>query len=243
MANKISIGVINPITTKEFAIGTKEEAKNLISEGTDIEVYTVKKGPASIECQYDEICAAPGIVEMMNKIEEKVDAVVINCFGDPGIEGIREMTNIPVVGPGSSSMLMASLLGDSFSIVTVLKRLEPAVKEVAYRAGVLSKLSSVRAVDLPVLDLEKDKNTLTSKIVEESINAIEKDNAKVIVLGCTGMAGLAKSVEKELKREKYYVPVIDPFAVAVKQAEVLAKLGLTQSKLTYPEPSIKDRIW
>lgn len=240
---KTTVCVINPITTKEFEAGTRMEAKNYVSQDTDVIVVTVEKGPASIESRYDEMCAAPGVAEMLKKMEDKVDAFVINCFGDPGVESAREITRKPVVGAGSSSMNLACLLGDKFSIVTVLKRLESMSSEIAYRCGALSKLAGVRAVETPVLELEKDKEALVVNLVKESIDAIEKDGAHVIVLGCTGMAGLAGKVVEGLKKQGYEVPVIDPFATAVKYAAVLAQLRLSHSTLTYPEPPEKQRKW
>lgn len=240
---KIRVGVVNPIITKEFEDGTRQEIKNYERDEVTIEVYTIKKGPASIECRYDEACAVPGVIETVRDIKEDVNAVVINCFGDPGVESAREITRVPVVGPGTSSMLLASLLGDSFSVITVLQQLEPLIKEIAYRCGVLSKLGSVRAANVPVLELEKDRNRLIEILVRETINAIEKDGAHVAVLGCTGMAGLAKAVKDGLNKHGYDIPILDPLAVAIKQAIVLAELGVCHSRLTYPEPPEKYRKW
>ena len=50
-------------------------------------------------------------------------------------------------------------------------------------------------------------------------------SAEVIILGCAGMAGYAEEIEKKLRAK-----VLDPSAVALKVAEAMADLGLTQSK-------------
>jgi len=240
---KTKICVINPATVKGFEADVYMEAKKNISQDTDVIVVTVDKGPASIESRYDEICAAPGVAEMLKKTEDEADAFVINCFGDPGVESAREITRKPVVGAGSTSMGLACLLGERFSIVTVLKSLESISSEIAYRCGALSKLASVRAVETPVLELEKNKEALVENLVKESMDAIEKDGAHVIVLGCTGMAGLAEKVAEGLKRQGHEVPVIDPFAAAVKLANNLAQLKLSHSTITYPKPPEKQRNW
>jgi len=237
-----TIWVINPIITKEFEEGTCREVASYKTAEVDIKVKTIEKGPASIECRYDESWAVPGVLEAIKNLEKNASAFVVNCFGDPGVESAREITRVPVVGAGSSSMLLASLLSHRFSVVTVLKRLEPLIEEVAWRYGVISKLASVRAAEIPVLELEKDQNRLIQCIIQESVAAIQNDGAHAIVLGCTGMAGLATAVRNNLLKYGYDVPVIDPLYASVQQARVLATMGISHSAITYPLPPEKLRV-
>ena len=106
--------------------------------------------------------------------------------------------------------------------------------------GLADKLASVRSVDIPVLELEQDTPRLVQALVDESIEAIEKDGAHVIIFGCTGMLGCALGVQEGLVRRGYAgVPVIDPVPAAIKLAEALVDLGLSQSKRTYQSPPPK----
>lgn len=237
-----AVWVINPIITKEFEEATCREVAHYKTPRIDIKVKTIEKGPASIECRYDEAWAAPGVVDAVKRLKQDANAFVVNCFGDPGVESAREVTQVPVVGAGSSSMLLASLLGYRFSVITVLKRLEPQIDEIACRYGVASKLASVRAVDTPVLELEKDENCLVQGLVQESVTAIQNDGAHVIVLGCTGMAGLASKVRCKLEELGYDVPVIDPLGAGIQQALALVALEVSHSKMTYPQPPEKLRL-
>ena len=76
--------------------------------------------------------------------------------------------------------------------------------------------------------------------VEEAVGAIEEDGAHVLILGCTGMAGLANSIEEDLSRRGITdVPVLDPAVLALKVAEGLADMGLVHSKRSYPIPPEK----
>jgi len=106
--------------------------------------------------------------------------------------------------------------------------------------GLAGKLASVRAVNIPVLDLT-DLKKLTDALVDESIKAIEEDGAHAIVLGCTGMMGVADNLSETLKKKGYEVPVICPVDVAVKYLEMLIALDLKQSKKTYMPPPDKER--
>jgi allantoin racemase len=89
-------------------------------------------------------------------------------------------------------------------------------------------------VDIPVLDLRHDTGRLLEALVEESVRAIQQDGAHAIVFGCTGMRGMAKAVEEELKKKGIETIVIDPSLAALKWAEMLVDLRLAHSRRTYP---------
>jgi len=115
-----------------------------------------------------------------------------------------------------------------------------AIENLATQYGVDEKLASVRYVDIPVLDLG-DKEKLIDALHREMLAAIKEDHAHVLVLGCTGMMGVAKEMEKWLKKDGYEVPVVDPAAASLKFAESLVSMGLKQSRLTYMPPPEKTR--
>lgn len=234
-----SIYIINPLTDKEFEEMTLREAEPAASPETQLRVVNIDKGPASIECIYDEVIAGPYVVKKVREVADKADAIIINCFGDVAVDAAREITDVPIIGPGSSSMALAQLLGHNFSVVTVLSRLAPLIDKIAAKLGT-TKLASTRAVDIPVLELE-DRPKTVEKLTKQSVKAIEDDGAHVIVLGCTGMAGLADQVKHELADQGYNIPVVDPLVVALKLAEILVDMKTSQSRLTYPPPPEKER--
>lgn len=233
------IYLINPLTDKGFEQMTMREIEPLVTADIQLRVVSIDKGPASIECRYDEVIAAPYLVKKVKEVTDKADAIVVNCFGDVGVEAAREVTRVPVIGPGSTSMALAQLLGHNFSVVTVLSRLTPLIEKIALELGT-TKLKSVRAVNMPVLELE-DREKTVKGLTQESIKAIEEDGAQVIVLGCTGMAGLADQLKNELTARGYDLPVLDPLIVTLRLARVLIEEGLTPSRLTYPLPPEKER--
>lgn len=240
---RMRIRVINPVITKEFEPLTLKEFKALARPDVQIEVVSLSKGPASIESRYDEDLAKPGILEQVKKAEEDgVDAVIINCFGEPGLHSAREIVSIPVIGPFQASMLLASSLGQTISIVTVLKSVVPLIEEKARMLGVKSRIASVRAIEVPVLELEKERAKVQSALLNESKKATMEDKADVIVLGCTGLVGMAKELQNSLKKEGFDVPVVDPALASLKLAEILVDLGISHSKLAYPIPPEKKRL-
>jgi len=235
--------MIAPVTTDKLVKITSQEYIAAARPDAEVTVVTLDKGPASIESRYEESLAAPGVVaKAMQAEKEGVQAVISECMGDPGVDAAREMVTIPVIGPAETSMHIAAMLGHRFSVVTILERLIPSFYDHATKTGLSRQLASVRAIDVPVLELD-DHSRILEGLVDQSVRAVEEDGAHVIILGCTGMAGLAREVEKGLKKRGIGdVPVIDPGILALKIAEALADMGLSHSKRSYPVPPQKEII-
>jgi allantoin racemase len=190
------IYVIVPILKNELLEEiTYKELESCKRKDTEITVVSLEKGPASIESAYDEEIAAPWILEKVKEAEEKkFDAVIIDCMGDPALDAARELVSIPVIGPAQASMSLASMLGERFSVVTVLRNVVPLFWRLARKYGFKSRLSSVRYIEIPVLEIEKEKIDVETKLINESKKAIEEDGADAIILGCTGFIGLARKI-------------------------------------------------
>lgn len=239
----MKIRAVTPIITTVFGPMIIKEFERVARPDTEISNVFLAAGPASVESAYDEAIAAPDVVAKVREAEEDgMDAVIINCFGDPGLDAAREVVSIPVVGPCETSMHVAAMLGHKFSVITVLERLIPELELHAQKYGVGWKLASARSVDLPVLDLEKGREQFVDLMVERAAEAVEEDGAHVIVLGCTGLAGLDAQVKSGLSKAGYEVPVIDPASIALKMAEALVDAKLTHSKRTYPQPPEKEIV-
>tara|TARA_B100000700_G_C14818338_1_gene748603 strand:- start:142 stop:891 length:750 start_codon:yes stop_codon:yes gene_type:complete len=236
----INVRVVTPITTKGFR---RTEDLYAQAVGFDVSHTEIDIGPGSIECEYDEAMSLPGtIAKIIEAEKEGANAVVIDCMGDPGLHSGRECVSIPVIGPCETAMHYASMLGHKFSVITVLERIRPMFENQSKVYGVSEKLASVRAVDIPVLELEDDLNRTIEAMTEQAIKAVEEDHSDVMIFGCTGMLGCAESLEKNLKTKGYTIPVIDPIPLAINTAYVCAKLKLTQSKNCYATPPEKGMV-
>ena len=154
------IRAVTPIITESFGPLILEEFGRVARSDTEISNVFLDSGPASVESAYDEAVAVPDTVAQVRQAErEGIDAVIINCMGDPGLDAAREVTSIPVIGPCEASMHVAAMLGHKFSVLGVLDRVIPQFEHQAQKYGVKDKLASVRSIDLPVLDLEKGRDS------------------------------------------------------------------------------------
>lgn len=204
--------------------------------GTQIDICCVTEGPGSIESMYEEYLSIPATGRLVfEKEKEGYDAAILGCAGDPGLDAMREITTkMLVVGPGQASMITAAMLGHQFSLITPEKSMIPSSYELAFKAGVREKLASVVSVDIPVLELREKREISIKKMMEVGREAIEKDRADSLVLGCMSMGFLnvAEEMEAELG-----VPVINPSKVSLKIAEALVATNLMHSKNAFATPS------
>ena len=233
----MKILLVNPNTTSSMTDKVGETAKTVAASGTEIIAVNPEYGPVSIEGYYDEVFSIPGLLEEVRKGEASgCDGTVIACFDDTGLDAARCIASGPVVGICEAAMQIASLLANSFSVVTTLRRSIPALEELKVKYGMSRKCNRIRATDVPVLELENPDSEASKIIRGEIQEALDEDRSEAIVLGCAGMADLASELSKE-----FGVPVIDGVSAAVKLVESLVAIGLQTSKVNgYAFPRSKQ---
>jgi allantoin racemase len=217
--------VINPNTTASMTEKIGKAAQSAASPTTEIIAVNPPDGPPSIEGYYDEVFSIPGMIAEIAKAPA-VDAFVIACFDDTGLDAARCATEAPVIGIGEAAFHLATLVAGKFSVVTTLARSVPAIEHNLTKYGLASRCARVRASDVPVLDLELPGSKANRRISTEIARAIAEDKAEAVVLGCAGMADLAHALSLE-----HGIPVLDGVACAVRLAETLSALGLRTSKV------------
>jgi allantoin racemase len=218
--------VINPNASSAMSDVIREQLTAVKRDDVELEVVNPEGAPPAIESAYDAAQCVPPMLEVVRQAEGRgVDAIVVACFSDPGLEAAREITTLPVVGIQESAMHLAAQLGDRFSVLTTLDRRVPVRHHAALRHGLERRLASCPVLDLPVLSTVEDREQVLGLLVRVGRRAIEQDGAEVLILGCAGLGDLAPRVQQTLG-----VPVVDPNAAALKLAETLVDLRLSHSK-------------
>jgi allantoin racemase len=221
----VLIQVVNPNTTASMTELIGRSARAAAGPGTAVRAVHPDMGPASIESHYDEALAVPGLLRTLADGEAAgADGHVIACFGDPGLDAAREVVRGPVVGIAEAGMRTATHLGRRFGVVTTLARTTGRAWELAGRYGLREQCATVRAVEIAVLALETDP-AARSRIAAECEDVVATSGCDAIVLGCAGMADLARELTVRVG-----VPVVDGVAAAVATVEGLVRLGLTTGK-------------
>ncbi len=96
--------------------------------------------------------------------------------------------------------------------------------------GLEDRMASIRSIEVPVVELEQDKAVM-DKTIEEGRKAIEEDSSDSLIIGCTGMIGLASGAQEALG-----IPVIDAGIAGIRMCEMLVKMDLAQSERAFPTP-------
>ena len=200
------------------------------------------RGPNHVEFHYYESLLLLDILHAIKKGEkEGFDAAIIGCFYDPGLREAREITERMVVtAPAEASMHIASTLGHTFSIIVGRNKWIPAMHENVVKYGFKDRLASFKSVDLGVLDFMKDVNETNRRLTEAAREAVEKDRAEVIILGCTAQLGFYQELQNLLG-----VPVVDVAIAALKYAEFLVEIRDRfawghSKKYGYESPPLKE---
>ena len=232
---KINILIVNPNTTASMTAKIEAAARSVVGRYTAITTVHPASGPASIEGYYDEAFAVPGLISEIHK-HPRANAIVIACFDDTGLDAARCITDVPVIGIGEAAFHLAGLVSARFGVITTLPRSVTALEHNLHKYGLAGRCAKIRAADVPVLELENPASDARARISAEIEKSLRDDGADAIVLGCAGMADLAKALGKA-----HGVPVIDGVVSAVKLAESLVSLGVTTSKTgAYAWPREKE---
>ena len=221
----MKILVINPNTTASMTVKIAATARAVARPDTEIVAANSQNGPASIQGYLDVATCVPGLLEEVAQHPD-VDAIVIACFDDTGLDAVRSLVSVPVLGIGEAAYHAASMIATKFSVITTLSRSVPGLESNLMRYGLAQKCVRVRATDIPVLKLEEGDPAILFKIRSEIREAIAQDHAEAIVLGCAGMADLMAQLSEE-----FGLPVIDGVAAGVTFAEALVNNRLSTSKI------------
>lgn len=229
----MKILVINPNISESVSQLIGDEARRAASPGTDITMLTARFGVAYIETRFEALIGAYAAAELAAEHSPGHDAVIVAAFGDPGVPGLREALDIPVVGLTEAALASACLLGNRFSIVAISRRITAWYREAVEHNGLIGRLASVRSLDQPLRDIGRVQDDHARQLEALCAACVDEDGADVIILGGAPLAGLARTIKGEIP-----VPVVDGVSSAVRHAETLAGLapGMARAGSFAPPP-------
>lgn len=216
----MKILIINPNADPEMTAAIQKSAENFAAGDFEVITKPTPGAPAFIETYEDEIKAAPGMIRLLRENRDRFDAFIVACHCDPNLDAMKEISRKPVIGIGEASIKIASMLGHRFSIISASRHSIPNKEELVRTYHLQEMLASIRPPG-PAAATGGEGDGY----IQAARSAAEEDRAEVIVLGCAGMAGLDKRIQKELG-----VPVLDGIACALIIASGLAKYGVSTSK-------------
>ena len=138
----------------------------------------------------------------------------------------------PAIGPAQSSIHTAAQLGERFGILTVVEGVVPSLRRLVRSYGMETLMASLRAIEVPVLELRARREEVLGLLAEEGAAAIG-EGAYALVLGCMtmGFLDVAGDLQEELG-----VPVVNPVIAALRSAEAMVSSALAPSRRAFPTP-------
>jgi allantoin racemase len=231
----MKILLANPNTTVAVTERIAAVARAAARPGTEIVAVTGQTGVPYIATRAEAVIGARVALELLAEHAAGCDAAVVAAFADPGLGGARELLSIPVIGMAEAAMLTACMLGRRFSIVTFATAMGPWYRECVDYNGLSSRLASIRCVSGGFRDIASVPEDMGDALVDACRQAVEQDEADVVILGGAPLAGLAALVADRVE-----VPLVDGVAAAVRQAEVLASLQVRKATAgTFRRPDAK----
>jgi allantoin racemase len=232
---KKRILIINPNTAKDTAEKMEAECRKIAAPDTVVDGTHIKARPGfssyKVFSYVDLAICTVETIKIGWKKRHDYDGIIVAGFSDVGVDAMKEILDIPVLGIAEVSYHMAALLGHRFTVLTGTSKWTPPKHDYVRALGVETKAASFRAYS------EWDENdtfeTLKARLIAVSRKAMEEDGAEVVILGGGPLVGYGKLIEAELG-----IPVIDPTLAAFKFMESLIELGHSQSKARRWKPPL-----
>lgn len=217
--------IVNPNTTGSVTAQLRERAAQAAPPGGRLDAVTAAFGASYIA---DEPGAAIAAHAGLDAYAQAVldhgspDAVLIGCFGDPGLEAMRAIAVEPVHGLAEAAMAEAARQG-RFAIVTGGLAWPPMLRRLAGALGLEPALCGIVAIDRTGGELVADPASAVRHLVEACETAVARHRPDVIVLGGAALTGFAPSVAAALP-----LPLIDSVETAVRVSWASAAHRATQ---------------
>ena len=224
--------VVTPMAeeiSQVFAYYAEQVAAKVTNPGTSIVVKGLNPGVTRIYDagnSYFRLLTKSQIVEkIIEAANEGFDGVLVHCFIDPGVREGRSVVDIPVVGPGESSLYFACMLGHKFGVVTIndptpTVDMEMMIREYGLQDRAIAR--SVRPITMPLkeyarLSPEEAQKQVIPDILDKARECVA-EGAEVVVIGCTGLGPLC-TLAGVTKIPDMDVPILDCLTVGIKAAE------------------------
>jgi Asp/Glu/hydantoin racemase len=228
--------LINPNTLTTISALLQHHAAQAAGPDVTVHTHTARFGAPYIACEASYAVAAHATLDTwaaaLASEPAGFDAVLIACFGDPGLLALREASAVPVTGLAEAAFIEAARLGP-FAIVTGGARWQPMLARLAHNLGQGEQLAGILTVEPSGAALASDPPAAQALLRQACLDAVQRFGAQSVILGGAGLAGMAHIIQADLP-----VPVIDSVQAGVLRALSTAG-GLKPTGQPFDFPWIK----
>lgn len=209
--------VINPNTSAGVTDMLAAHIAPMLGASWHVEAVTAAFGPAYISSEVAYTVAAHAALDAFaSAVSTRPDAVLIGCFGDPGLEALREVAHMPVVGLAEAAMQEAAQAG-RFVIVTGGPRWAAILKRRAQAAGLAAHFAGMQILEASGAELAADRAHAIDLLGQACERAIDASRPDAIILGGAALAGIG-----DILATKLGLPVIDSVSAGARALQAAA---------------------
>jgi Asp/Glu/hydantoin racemase len=114
--------------------------------------------------------------------KNEIDAVLVGCFGDPGVDALAELTPLPVFGLAEAAIRDVLTVAGRFAIVTAGRAWSAMLDQLVYGRGLGTRYAGTFAANLSGLSMMAHPEAC-AVAVNTQIAAAEAAGATHIILG------------------------------------------------------------
>lgn len=195
--------IINPNTSPGMTDKVARAAPAVVPPATDIITASGRFGPAYIASWAAFAVASHAAIDAYAAHGADCDAVLLACFGDPGLEALREVSPVPVVSLIDAACAEAATGGRRFTILTGGERWGPMLAVMLRSRQLDGQLASIRTLAPTGGSIAADPAATHQLFIDTCRKAISEDGAEAIILGGAGLMGIAAAIQPQVP-----VPVI-----------------------------------
>ena len=198
--------VINPNTSASVTALLRDCVQAEAGSGVNVQAYTARFGAPYISSEASYAVANHTVLDTWAFARAQgvaPQAVLIGCFGDPGLFALREGAGVPVSGLAEAAFNAAAKHG-RFVVVTGGERWKPMLERLAGALGHGTALAGVHTVAPTGAQLAADPVGARALLAEACRDAAQRFGADAVILGGAGLAGMAVDIAASVP-----VPLID----------------------------------
>jgi allantoin racemase len=205
--------VINANTSEAMTDLVVAEARRIASPGTELIGVTGRFGACYIATRTAYAIAGHAALDAYVEHWANADAVILACFGDPGLRALQEIATVPVIGMAEAACRAAAARGKRFPIVTGGERWLAMLQEYVAGIGLGDRLASIRVVERNGAQIAADPEGSLASLAE-ACRVTAAEGADVVTLAGAGLVGLAARIADRIP-----IPIVDALVESVKAAE------------------------
>ena len=182
---------INPNSTVAMTVHVAKQLGPNLDSATEILQRTAAQGASVIATQQAFDAGAQTACAMLSQALEEglvFDKVLLACFGDPGLEAMRLLSPVPVIGLASASMQVAERMNKPYAVVTAGAAWEAILVQRFRQWDASNLFCGVQVMRGTGLDFFNDP-LAALPAVQHAIDAARRAGAEQVILGGAVFAG------------------------------------------------------